>query len=379
MRLIVGSTALAFAGVPIRVAKDLDVICDVFEGRDDEILIPSEILQKFRHVGGYVVPDHLLTLKLSHMGWQTHKEQYKVWQKHKQDVVYLLNLGYTIDVELYHTLVAFWKQEKGNKEFLSFDKTSEEFFDDHVVYVYDHDYLHDCIKYPPTYISCLEDGEEVEICEEKFNTLPFSDKISFFKEEITVIAIERWVVHSTTTWYRAYQLSLEKTITRLTKDWMTDFILLNLGHFLQPDVELFYNFFNTHEEYIMTDTTVFEELYEKYGQGCGICSFVGLMFEGDFDYFDFDKLLGKSYSDFEDYKGWSEAKDDALEELGIEHLDQEGGGEGGSEYCCGVLRIGNTIYKAEWSYYSHHGMDYDYIMSAIKEVTPKTKTITVYE
>lgn len=67
------------------------------------------------------------------------------------------------------------------------------------------------------------------------------------------------------------------------------------------------------------------------------------------------------------------------EEWCYEHLEQEGGGKGGSEYCYGVFRLGGKIYKAEYSYYSYNGHEYDGISATLKEVTPVKKTIIVYE
>ena len=58
---------------------------------------------------------------------------------------------------------------------------------------------------------------------------------------------------------------------------------------------------------------------------------------------------------------------------------RSGGGEGGGEYCYGVICINGSYYKAEWFYYSYNGCEYDYILDTIKEVTPVEKTITVYE
>lgn len=67
------------------------------------------------------------------------------------------------------------------------------------------------------------------------------------------------------------------------------------------------------------------------------------------------------------------------EEWGYEHLEQEGGGEGGSEYCYGVFKLKGKIYKAEYSYYSYNGHEYDGISYTLKEVKPVEKTIVVYE
>ncbi|CAM0054663.1 hypothetical protein VPHK406_0140 [Vibrio phage K406] len=61
------------------------------------------------------------------------------------------------------------------------------------------------------------------------------------------------------------------------------------------------------------------------------------------------------------------------------NVESEGGGEGEGEYCYGIIELDGTFYKAEWSYYSYNGCDYDYINDTIKEVKPVQKMITVYE
>ena len=60
-------------------------------------------------------------------------------------------------------------------------------------------------------------------------------------------------------------------------------------------------------------------------------------------------------------------------------IEGDYGGEGEGEHCYGVIRFQGKYYKAEWSYYSYNGCEYDYIANTVKEVFPKEKTITVYE
>lgn len=60
-------------------------------------------------------------------------------------------------------------------------------------------------------------------------------------------------------------------------------------------------------------------------------------------------------------------------------LNKMEAGEGGSEYCYGVFKLDDKIYKAEYSYYSYHGNEYDDIAYSLREVRPVEKTITVYE
>lgn len=79
---------------------------------------------------------------------------------------------------------------------------------------------------------------------------------------------------------------------------------------------------------------------------------------------------------------WPEMHDKVeafLTQRGYEHLDSEGGHEGGGEYCYGVIKLDNEYYRAEWEYYSYNGCEYSGISSTVKQVTPKQKTITVYE
>lgn len=52
------------------------------------------------------------------------------------------------------------------------------------------------------------------------------------------------------------------------------------------------------------------------------------------------------------------------------------GGEAEGEYACTVFTVDGVFYKAEYSYYSHVGYDFDYM--EVYEVTPKETTITVY-
>lgn len=68
-----------------------------------------------------------------------------------------------------------------------------------------------------------------------------------------------------------------------------------------------------------------------------------------------------------------------LEEFDYKVVEHEGGCEGGGEYCYSVIRLGDEFYKAEWSYYSYSGDDYDSISDSVRQVKPVEKTITVYE
>lgn len=118
------------------------------------------------------------------------------------------------------------------------------------------------------------------------------------------------------------------------------------------------------------DLTVFQELADEYG--ISVEKVVLELAEGDLC----DLFWPEEYTIYEEACKFRSIKCD---EYGYEHLQQEGGGEGGAEYCWGVFRLKGVVYKAEWSYYSYHGYEYDEIADTLRIVKPVEKTITVWE
>ncbi len=106
------------------------------------------------------------------------------------------------------------------------------------------------------------------------------------------------------------------------------------------------------------DMSIFEKIAEDHE--ITLQKVVSELASGDLDYL----------CDFED--------GEPLDYL-YEHIETEGGGEGGAEYCYGVFKLDGKSYKAEWSYYSYEGCNFDEIFDTLKEVKPVEKIITVYE
>ena len=408
MIVTVGSSALAYYGMSRRTPKDIDlwvchysVISCLLTNGNDAVLMPQCILDLVPTENGYATPDAVYTIKCSHFGWNIH------WQKTKLDILWLKAKGCKLIPELYSALVAYWKKEHGNKEFLSLKQDKEGFFNDNVTYVYDHDYLHELVAYPdkPMYTKCLREGEDVLIDKAKFATMPFKWRVKMFREEIAAIAIERWSVNrywkGKVSWHKAYRLALQKTVTNLTKNWATEFIVLNIEEFVVPDYTYFKHAIETlklRRENMSEILKVFEEVNKAHpdvkGEELrylilamatgGYCPEVDFTYENEYPDYSIRKDGEEIYQQL--YDAWhteshaeDKLRDEVKSNLGYSHITTDGGGEGGTEACYGVFMLKGTMYKAEWSYYSHQGYEYDYIVDTLQVVKPVQKTVTVYE
>lgn len=386
---ITGSQSLSYFGLNRREPKDIDRVFfegeTIFKGKsEDDTILPFDLYTLLRTDDSYtfVIPEHILSLKMSHLAWDIH------WEKTKNDILWLKAKGVVYDPLVYSRFKTHWEKVHGDKKFLTLNKNKEDFFNDFVKYDYDHDYLHELVAFPnaPVYSRCLKDGEEILIDQNKFDLLCFEDKVKMFREEVAVIAAERWYLKGHATWFESYMLSLKKTITRLTKNWACDFIITNLEHFVKPEFSYFENLTKTLRANDMTDKTIFHEIAQNLN--CSVDELVYSMCEGcgieeAVEVPEITYPMGGDRAKIQKY--WEKRKklvSEKIKNSGIEeykHLQQEGGGEGGAEYCFGIFKLNGKIYRAEYSYYSHHGHEYDDIINTVREVKPVQKTITVYE
>lgn len=383
--ITVGSAAAHYHGIINRKPNDIDTWVSAEEdyvkargeGFDTKV-IPDEVLSLIPTENGYATPNALYTIKMSHLGWDN-----PMWNKHKNDILCMKHKGCTLIEDLYQNLTKFWKTELGEKDFLSLAQSKEDFFTDNVLYKYDHDMLHEKAAYPnkPVYTKCLKENEQVLIDKSKFERLPFEDQVRMFKEEISVICFERWVIPHGISWQESYAWSVRKTITSLTKGWATDFLVRNLSTFVRPDKEVIKNLTNfinkekeKHNMSTKTDLSVFEEMYVEMAEhNMDRSQFFHELFSGDLD------ELGIDYDSNLSWSVMRKQQEETLESYEYEHIKSKGGGEGEGEYCYGVIKFKDKYYKAEWTYYSYHGCEYSGIEATIVEVLPKQKTITVYE
>ncbi len=216
-----------------REPKDTDYIIYEYQKFDEfpEVNQPSDgtrieylknkvITDKYNGTGKEIIDlNDLCTLKASHLMWNIN------WEKHMFDLQFLLKQGCKIDFKLFYELYDYWNEYHSKNKRSDLKMTKEEFFTNAVNYdEAEHDYLHTLINPVPTYTKVLKDGCEVELDETKFHNLPYEDKLDFVREEVMIMAAERYKGLD----YRTrYGHMLKKFIISHAPIWSLIFILEN--------------------------------------------------------------------------------------------------------------------------------------------------------
>lgn len=226
--LIIGSTALKYWFPEFREPKDLDVMSK--EGKmtqkEQNYWVDSFqlLIDKNTHPE-YLDPQNMLNLKASHFGFNIN------WEKTCYDILFLKNKGYKINKDIYYALAEDWKKVHGKQWASLKNKNSKNFFEDAVKRKYVHDDLHVAVSQngTPVYEKTLKESGKVFCCEEKFNDLPFEEKLLMVKEEIWVTSLERFLIPNDFKYSAqlAYYQSLKKLTTTMSSGWFKFFIIDN--------------------------------------------------------------------------------------------------------------------------------------------------------
>lgn len=226
-KVIIGSTALKhyFPNYK-REPKDLDYATSIYKKsnvKDVEYLynpIITEIENR-----KYLRPEYLLSLKISHLNWETN------WDKHLFHVQFLLKQGVKYDIKLIERLKLFWKEFLPTIRSSNLKLNSKEFFNNAINVKIPHDDIHKLIVKIPTYMKILKDNCEVEPCEIKFNNLSHKEKLELVREEIYVMAWERY---RNLDYREAYRIMLQKFIMNHAPRFEFYFIIENYIELLIP-------------------------------------------------------------------------------------------------------------------------------------------------
>lgn len=242
--MIIGSVALKHHFPELnREPKDVDIVAfDEYDKQDlirihrgsfkrVEVLINPVLLNWFKQkksIPQICTKDELYTLKISHVFWKLENNS---WDKHMWDIQFMKDKGCQFIPELFESLYKYWNTVHGENKRSKLDMSADEFFDNALTCEYEHDYLHTLINSTPTYLKVLKDGCEVDVSEEKFNSLSFEDKCNLVYEEVEVMAYER-NFHKD---YRfRYGRMLKKFIINHAPIWEAIFIIENYKLLCKP-------------------------------------------------------------------------------------------------------------------------------------------------
>jgi len=224
MELIIGSTALKYHFPDFnREPKDLDIaVPDSSKyktSREIEYLQNPVIFKYIEEGQKYIDPNLLLSLKMSHLFFDNR------WDKHMWDTQFLIDKGCEYDINIMMDLYEYWKKDYPRHRRSDLDMTKDEFFTNAINYdENEHDYLHTLINPEPLYRKILVGGKEVEISEAQFNALDFETKLELIREEVYVMAFERYKDKHHLV---AYSIMLKKFIRQHAPIWMFPFVVEN--------------------------------------------------------------------------------------------------------------------------------------------------------
>jgi hypothetical protein len=217
----------------VRQPKDLDWFAD--EEVDGESFYHPALEQWdwcWPGGGGYGTKAHgiaglheLYTIKISHIFWDNN------WDKHAYDILLMQDNGAVFLPELYDILYPIW-EERYSKKNVNLQTSAQQFFNFNVQRIYEHDSIHETIKYyyEPLYKLILKDGCEVAVDKNKFDALPEDIKLCLVYEELFATALERVILPGNLVSYRsAYKWALKQMLTSMSKGWFALWIAEHLS------------------------------------------------------------------------------------------------------------------------------------------------------
>lgn len=229
--IIIGSTALKhhFPEDYPREPADLDIVVLNSEVSPKDVgteVLENPVLLKYESAG-YISPNMLLTLKMSHLFWDIN------WEKHLFDVQFLLNKGCKYDLDVLREFREYWEVTLPKVRRSNLEQGKDEFFNNKVNKdTEEHDKLHKILVEVPAYTKILKDGAEVELDENKWIQLSFKEKCDVVREEAYVMAAERYKnLH----YIPAYRKQLRDCIQKHYPEYIALFAIENYKELEKPE------------------------------------------------------------------------------------------------------------------------------------------------
>lgn len=236
--MIIGSQAILYHFPDFkRVPKDYDIVAfDEYNKQDLirihrgtpnlklEVLLNPVLLNWCKSEGGIpnICPkNELYTLKISHCFWDLENGS---WNKHIWDIQWLKEKGCKFIPELFYQLYNYWEELHGKRKSSNLQMSAEDFFNNAIDYPIPHDDIHKLlIQHPyfkgqeqPTYVKILKEGQEVDVCMDKFSNLTEEEKFNVVFEEVAVMSLENRFSKKMY-WKAKYERMLKKFITSHAK------------------------------------------------------------------------------------------------------------------------------------------------------------------
>lgn len=241
--ILIGSRAIKYHFPDFKLNEDSDmdyVVSDKWEytkGYENNIkceYLKNSIIYNLYGYGSHIISaDDLCTLKASHLVYDIN------WLKHMYHLQFLLDKGCKINPKLFWELYKYWEGVHGKNKRSDLKMSKEDFFNNAINYDSgEHDELHKIINPIPIYTLCLKDGCEVELDPEKWSKLSHEQKLEFVREEVYIMAFERY---KHLNYADAYFKMLKKFIINHAPDFSLIWILENYKELVRKPK---YNFIN---------------------------------------------------------------------------------------------------------------------------------------
>ena len=181
---------------------------------------------------GFLLPslDVLYAIKMSHRFKKTNR--ISEFEKTLSHILLMEKNGAKITddlKEIYKTRM----EETYNYPHPKLNKSKSEFFTDDVPYIYDHDTIHEAVKFldTPMYRYFIIQGQDVLCSKEKFNSLSHQNKLLSVYEEASVLALERSIIPfeiaDKDKIKEKFRFALMKVCTSITSGWFREFAWRN--------------------------------------------------------------------------------------------------------------------------------------------------------
>ena len=174
--------------------------------------------------------DVLYTIKMSHRFKKTNR--ISEFEKTLSHILLMEKNGAKITDDL-KEIYKIRMEETYNYSHPKLNKTKSEFFTDDVPYIYDHDTIHEAVKFldKPMYRYFIIPEQEVLCSKELFNALSHNDKLLAVYEEASVLALERSIIPYKITDQdkikEKFRFALMKVCTSITSGWFREFAWRN--------------------------------------------------------------------------------------------------------------------------------------------------------